>query len=157
MYFAGTFAGEQATEAQRTDLDFFPFPKLGTAFDAEAAIDAPINGFMMSRAPNNPVAARAFLEFVATGAAQEIYVRANPNRIAAAKDTDTSGYTDLQRKMQRVIGSAGRIAQFLDRDARPDFAGVNGMQRFLQDFLAQPDRDLDAYLVGIQAFADSLS
>jgi multiple sugar transport system substrate-binding protein len=157
MYFAGTFAGEQADAAQAKDLDFFPFPSLGTAYDGETAIDAPINGFMLSRSPRNPVAARAFLEYVGTAEAQLIYVKANPNRIAAARDTDTSGYTGRQQAMVRVIGSAGRIAQFLDRDSRPDFTGVNGMQRFLQDFLADPAQDLDRYLAGIQAFWDSLT
>ena len=34
MYFLGTFAGQQATDpAVAADLDFFPFPTMGTAFD----------------------------------------------------------------------------------------------------------------------------
>jgi multiple sugar transport system substrate-binding protein len=83
-------------------------------------------------------------------------VTANPNRIALAKDSDTSGYTSFQKKMADAISGAGRLAQFLDRDSRPDFTGPQGMQRFLQDFLADPSQDLDAYLRGIQAFWDSL-
>jgi multiple sugar transport system substrate-binding protein len=76
--------------------------------------------------------------------------------VAAAKDADTSGYTPFQKKMAEIIGNSGAIAQFLDRDTRPDFAGPNGMQKFLQDFLADPDLDLDAFLSGIQTFYDSL-
>ena len=46
MYFLGTFAGQQATDpAIHDDLDFFPFPTLGTRFDGELGIDAPIDGF----------------------------------------------------------------------------------------------------------------
>jgi multiple sugar transport system substrate-binding protein len=64
MIYLGTFAAEQAPAADRADLDIFAFPALGTSYDAEAAIEAPINGFMMSTKPANPTAARAFLEYV---------------------------------------------------------------------------------------------
>ena len=156
MYFAGTFAGEQADEATRPDLDFFPFPLLGTPYDDEHAIDAPINGFMMSPSPADPDAARALLEFLATGEAQVLYVTENPNRIAVARDADTSGYTDLQRKMERILAGAGRIAQFLDRDTRPDFAGPTGLQAFFADFLSDPEQDLGALLGRVQQHWDSL-
>ena len=156
MYFSGTFAGEQTDEAGREDLEMFAFPPAGTQFDHEQSIDAPINGFMLSRAPASPDVAKAFLEYVAGGAAQTMYVTANPNRIALAKDADTTGYTTFQRRMADAIGGAGRLTQFLDRDSRPDFTGPQGMQRFLQDFLADPGQDLNAYLGRIQAFWDSL-
>jgi hypothetical protein len=48
------------------------------------------------------------------------------------------------------------MAQFLDRDARADFAGPSGMQGFLLEFLSNPDLDLDELLGGIQAYYDSL-
>ncbi len=156
MIFLATFAGEQATDDQREDLSMFHFPLAGTEFDGELAIDAPINGFMLSRQPAQPAAARAFLEFVGTPTAQLIYVESNPNRIAAARDADTSGYTSFQRQMAEVIAGAGRMAQFLDRDSRPDFAGPNGMQAFLQDFIHDPEQDLGRLLARIQDFWDSL-
>lgn len=157
MYFLGTFAAEQATEEERADLDFFPFPLLGTEWDDERAIDGPINGFMMSRSPRNPAAARRLLEFLGSGEAQDIYLEANPSRIATAQDADASGYTPFQRKSAEIMARAGRIAQFFDRDTRPDFAGPNGMQGLLQRFLGEPDLDLDPYLADIQAFWDSLT
>jgi heme-degrading monooxygenase HmoA len=58
--------------------------------------------------------------------------------------------------MAEIIGNSQKIAQFLDRDTRPDFAGPNGMQGFLQTFLTDPDQDLDAFLGTIQSFWDSL-
>ena len=157
MYFLGTFAGEQATDpAVHDDLDFFPFPTLGTQYDSEAAIDAPIDGFMVSAKAKNLDQAKAFMEFLATGDAINIFLASSPNNVAAAKDADTSKYTPFQQKMAEIIGGAQKIAQFLDRDTRPDFAGANGMQGFLQNFLGNPKQDLDKFLSGIQAFYDSL-
>ena len=157
MYFLGTFAGEQATDkAVHDDLDFFPFPTFGTQYDAEAAIDAPIDGFMVSAKAKNVDGAKAFMEYLATGEAQGIFLASSPNNVAAAKDADTSTYSPFQKKMAEIIGGAQKIAQFLDRDTRPDFAGANGMQGFLQNFLGNPSQDLDKFLSGIQSFYDTL-
>ena len=76
--------------------------------------------------------------------------------MAAANDADTSAYTPFQQRMVEIIAGSGAIAQFLDRDTRPDFAGPQGMQGFLQNFLDNPDQDLDAFLQGIQDFWDTL-
>ena len=94
---------------------------------------------------------------LSTGAAQIVYLTGNPAAgVAAGNDADTSGYTVLQQKSAEIIANSGRIAQFLDRDTRPDFAGPNGMQGFLQDFLQSPDQDLAALQGSIQDFWDSL-
>lgn len=157
MYFLGTFAAEQFPAEEQGDLDFFAFPTLGTEFDGELGIDAPIDGFMLSKAPANPDAAKAFLECMASGAAQIVYLTGNPAAgVAAASDADSSGYTELQKKSAEIIAASGAIAQFLDRDTRPDFAGPNGMQAFLQDFLNAPDQDLAGLQQSIQDFWDSL-
>ena len=157
MYFLGTFAAEQFPAEEQGDLDFFPFPILGTEFDAEMGIDAPIDGFMLSKAPANPDAAKAFLECMSSGAAQIVYLTANPAAgVAAGNDADTSGYTVLQQKAAEIIANSGRIAQFLDRDTRPDFSGPNAMQAFLQDFLQDPDQDLPALQDAMQGYWDSL-
>lgn len=164
MYLLGMFVSQQfkaASDADLADLDFFPFPNLGTQYDAEKALDAPIDGFMIAK--NSPAlakdldAAKAFMEFLATGKAQTIFVTADPGNVAAAKDADTSGYNPLQKKAAELIGSAQKITQFLDRDTRPDFAGPNGMQGFLLDFLKTPDQDLDAFLKKIQSFWGTLT
>jgi multiple sugar transport system substrate-binding protein len=157
MYFMGAFAAEQGTDEQREDLAMFPFPAFGTPFDGERSIDAPINGFMMRPEPRNPAAARSFLEHLASGEAQTLFVTRNPSRIAVATDADRSGYTAYQRAMADVIADAGRIAQFFDRDTRSDFAGPGGMQSFLADFLAEPEQELEPLLADIQAFWDSLT
>ena len=155
---AETFSAAGA--ADFADLDFFPWPNHGTSFDAEKALDAPIDGFMLTaKSPNLAAdmdAAKAFLEFVGTGAAQIIYAKANPSLIGTAKDVDASAYTPLQQNQAKVIGGAQKLTQFLDRDARSDFAGAQGMQAFLINFLQKPDQDLDVFLKGIQDFVDSL-
>ncbi len=168
MYFLGTFAGEQigaaigdsATPEEVAaivdDTDFFAFPVFGTEFDAEMGIDAPIDNLVMAADPANPENAKAILACVATGPAQTIFALANPNLVAVADDADTSGYSAFQKKMSEIIGASGAIGQFLDRDTRPDFAGPQGMQGFLINFIDDPDQDLDVYLQQIQDFWDTL-
>jgi multiple sugar transport system substrate-binding protein len=156
MYFLGTFAVEQAGD-NGPDVGFFPFPLLGTAYDSENAIDAPIDGFMMSANPKNPEAAKAFLKCIGTPEAQVAYVTSpGIGSVAVSPAADTSKYTQVQKDSAEVLKNAGNIAQFLDRDARADFAGPSGMQGFLISFLTDPNQDLDKFLGDIQAYYDSL-
>jgi multiple sugar transport system substrate-binding protein len=156
MYFLGTFAVEQAGE-NGADVGFFPFPLLGTQYDAENAIDAPIDGFMLSANLKNADAAKAFLKCVATPEAQVAYVTSpGIGSVAVSPQADTSKYTDVQKASAEVLKEAGNIAQFLDRDARADFAGPSGMQGFLISFLTDPNQDLDKFLGEIQAYYDTL-
>lgn len=157
MYFLGTFAAEQAAVEDIPDIGFFPWPTLGTEFDGENAIDAPIDGFMLSANPANPEAAKAFLKCVGTPEAQLTYVLTpGIGSVAVSPLADPSGYNTLQAASAEVLKNAGFIAQFLDRDARADFAGPSGMQGFLLSFLSDPTIDLDAFLNDIQAYYDSL-
>jgi multiple sugar transport system substrate-binding protein len=163
LYFHGMFLSQQfqtAGQATLDDLDFFPFPALGTQFDAENALDAPIDGFMLSaKSPTKDKdlnASKAFVEYLGQPATQVTWVTGDKSNIAAAKDADTSGYTGLQKKAAEIIGNAQRITQFLDRDTRPDFAGPNGMQAFLLDWLQKPTQDMAAFQGKIQQFWDSL-
>ncbi|HEY8870317.1 MAG TPA: ABC transporter substrate-binding protein [Candidatus Limnocylindrales bacterium] len=155
---AQTFAA--ASAADLADLAFFPWPAHGTPSDAENALDAPIDGYMITaKSPtlNADLAnAKAFLAFLAKGSTQLTYAKSDPSLIGTAKDVDTSGYTPLQQAQAKVIGDAQKLTQFLDRDARSDLAGPNGMQAFLVNFLQNPNQDLDAYLKKIQDFVDSL-
>jgi multiple sugar transport system substrate-binding protein len=157
MYFFGTFAADQATDpAVFNDLGLFAFPTLGTAYDAEMAIDAPVDGLMLSRSPKNLAGARSILACAATGPAQLEYVAAEPTTVAANVNADTSGYWDYQKQMDAVLAASKRIAQFFDRDTRPDFAGPTGMQRYLRSFLANPNQDLSALQRRIRAFYEAL-
>jgi multiple sugar transport system substrate-binding protein len=156
MYFIGSFATAAATPEVQADLAFFPFPLFGNQYDGENAIDAPIDGLMLSKAPANLAADKTLLECLATGPAELAYLNSDPTGVGANSHVDTSGYSDLQKQMATITAGSNKIAQFLDRDTRPDFAGSNGMQTFLADFLTKPNQDLDAYLKKIQASWDVL-
>jgi multiple sugar transport system substrate-binding protein len=164
MYLLGLFVTAQfaATKdpADIADVDFFPFPSLGTTFDAEKALDAPIDTWeIASKSPNLAAetdAAKAYLEFWAKGSTQLLMFQNQPGLIPTGTDTDTSTYSALQKKAVEIVSAAQRITQFLDRDTRSDFAGSNGMQSFLQKFLADPTQDLAKYQASIQAFWDGL-
>jgi multiple sugar transport system substrate-binding protein len=164
MFLLGLFMSSvfSATKdpADINDLDFFPYPNLGTQYDAEAALDAPIDTWQIAaKSPNLTAetdAAKAYLEFWAKGSTQGIFFEHQPGFIPTAKDADTSKYSDLQKKAVQVVGNAKRITQFLDRDTRSDFAGPQGMQGFLQKFLADPKQDLAGLQKTIQDYWDSL-
>ncbi len=164
MYLLGLFVSAQfsATKdpADLEDLDFFPFPNLGTQYDAEKALDAPIDTIQISaKSPKLAAeldAAKAYLEFWSKGTTQLIMFKNQPGLIPTATDADTSGYSALQKKAVAVVSEAQKITQYFDRDTRSDFAGANGAQSLLQKFLANPTQDLAAYQKSIQDFWDQL-
>jgi multiple sugar transport system substrate-binding protein len=151
---------QAAGAAALADLDFFPWPNHGKGFDDEAALDAPIDGYMVTA--NSPskdadlANSKALMAFLGMGSTQGIYAKADTSLIAAANDADQSTYTALQKKQVAVIAAAKKLTQFLDRDSNPDFTGPNGMGSFLIDFLSNPNQDLTAFLAKIQKFQDSL-
>ncbi len=164
MYLLGLFVSDvfKATgnPADIDDLDFFPFPDMGTQYDSEKALDAPIDIWMVTKKSptiNKDLGqAKAFLEFFAKGSTQGLMFQNAPGLIPTAKDADTSTFSPLQKKAQQIISGAQRITQFFDRDSRPDFAGPNGMQNFLLTFLANPSKDPATLQGTMQAFWDSL-
>jgi len=164
MYLLGLFVSAQfaATKvaADLDDLDFFPFPNMGTQYDAEKALDAPIDTIQISaKSPKLAAemdAAKAYLEFWSKGTTQLIMFKNQPGLIPTATDADTSGYSALQKKAVAIVSEAQKITQYFDRDTRSDFAGANGAQSLLQKFLANPTQDLAAYQKSIQDFWDQL-
>ena len=164
MYLLGLFVSQEFTAAgspaDLADLDFFAYPNLGTQYDAEKALDAPIDVIMMSAKSRSlqqdMAAAKAYVEFWSKGSTQLLMFEQGTGLIPTANDTDTSSYTALQKKAVQIVSSANKITQFLDRDSRPDFAGANGMQSFLAKFLSNPNQDLPTLQGQIQNFWDSL-
>jgi multiple sugar transport system substrate-binding protein len=142
------------------NLDFFPWPDMGTQYDAEKALDAPIDIVMMSaksRTLNKDKSqAKQWLQFYGKGSSQLLMFKEAPGFIPTAKDVDTSSYSALQKKAAQIVGQAQKITQFFDRDSRPDFAGANGMQGFLQRFLANPTQNTAGLQTQMQQFWDSL-
>lgn len=137
MIFQGTDqVGPQVSKSSLADLDFFPFPQIDSQYPTDSGIDAPIDGFLMSAKVNNHAGAVAFMEYLGSAKAEEAFLKPNPSDIGTATDYDTSTYTPLQKKSVQIIQSTKNIAQFLDRDTRPDFAYPivqNAMNSFLNN------------------------
>jgi multiple sugar transport system substrate-binding protein len=137
MYLLGMFVGQQFQGAAKDDLDFFAFPEIDSTVGTDT-VEAPIDGFMLSKKLKNEEGAKKLLEYLADTEAVQTYLKSDPNNIAANTKADTSGYNSLQKKAVELIGSAKHISQFLDRDTRPDFASTV-MIPSLQTFIRNPN------------------
>jgi multiple sugar transport system substrate-binding protein len=151
MYLLGSFVAQQVDKG--ADLDFFIFPEIDPAVGTDA-IDAPIDGFMMSAKPSNEAAAKAFLAYAGTPEAESLYLKASPGNVAANAGADTSAYTALDKKSAEVIKNAKSIAQFLDRDTRPDFASTVMLPQ-LQAFIKDP-KNISSILNSIESQKKSI-
>jgi multiple sugar transport system substrate-binding protein len=148
MYVLGMFVGQQFTGADAADLDYFPFPQIGEEH-AQDAVEAPIDGFMISSKVKNADGAKQLLKYLASAEAQNLYLTSDPNNVATNDKADTGGYSALQKKAAELVGGAKHISQFLDRDTRPDFASTV-MIPSLQSFLNDP-QDIDGLVKQIEA------
>lgn len=133
--------GQQFPESEQQDLDFFPFPVINPEHGQDA-VEAPIDGYLLAKKSRNlkndktMESAKDLLKWLATGEAEDIYLRHDPNNIAVSSEADTSGYTPLQRQAVELVSGAKQISQFLDRDTRPDFSStvmIPAIQRFIGD------------------------
>src|SRR6266498_566432 len=102
MFLLGMFVGQQFKGADKNDLDFFAFPEINPQF-AQDSVEAPIDGFMLSRKLKNEDGAKKLLEYMAGTEAVETYLKSDPNNIAANTKADTSGYNALQKQKQSIF------------------------------------------------------
>ncbi|MFE9097962.1 ABC transporter substrate-binding protein [Streptomyces sp. NPDC007264] len=148
MYLLGSFVAQQFTDkADLDDLDFFAFPEINPAYGQDT-VEAPTDGFMLSKAPKNKAGARKLLEYLGTPAAEQIYLKSDSSVVAASSKADTSSYTALQKKAYEMISGAKSLTQFMDRDSRPDFTSTV-MQPSLQNFVRNP-KGIDGLLSSIE-------
>jgi multiple sugar transport system substrate-binding protein len=135
MYLLGSFVTQQFTDpAVLADIDFFPFPEI--AVEGMDAVEAPIDGLMLSKKGGTNQAARDYLAFLGSAAGQEAYFSVDTANLMTAKDADTSTYTEFNKKLAGVIADAKSISQFFDRDALPAMANnvmIPALQGFLKD------------------------
>ena len=135
MYLLGSFVTQQFTDpAVLADIDFFPFPEIAT--EGMDAVEAPIDGLMLSKKGGTNQAARDFLAFMGSPAGQEAYFSVDKSNLMTAKGADTSGYSEFNKKLADVIANAKSISQFFDRDALPAMANnvmIPALQGFLKD------------------------
>jgi len=147
MYLLGLFVAQQFAENEQDDLDFFTFPEVDSNIGSDA-LDAPIDGWMMAKKPKNEAAAKKWLGYLGTGPAGSIVGKSDPGTLAANSQADTSSYGALKKKAAEIVGSAKSIAQFLDRDTRPDFASTV-MIPSLQSYIKNP-KDAASILKSIE-------
>ncbi|WP_046728151.1 ABC transporter substrate-binding protein [Streptomyces humi] len=148
MYVLGSFVGQQFTnKADLDDLDFFAFPEMNPAYGQDT-VEAPTDGFMVSKSPKNHDGVVKLMEYLGTPEAEQIYLKADNSVVAASSKADTSSYTALQKKAYTMISGAKNLTQFMDRDSRPDFTSTV-MQPGLQKFLQNP-KGIDSLLSSIE-------
>ncbi|UXY23971.1 ABC transporter substrate-binding protein [Streptomyces cynarae] len=148
MYLLGSFVAQQFTnQADVEDLDFFAFPEINSAYGQDT-VEAPTDGFMLSKSPKNHAGAVQLLEFLGTPEAESFYLASDPSVVAASSNAPTSSYTALQKKAYDMIGGAKSLTQFMDRDSRPDFTSTV-MQPALQNFVRDP-KGVDGILSSIE-------
>jgi multiple sugar transport system substrate-binding protein len=153
MYFLGLFVAQQFSAAEQDDIDFFNFPEIDSTIGA-GALDAPIDGWMMAKKPKNEDAAKAWLGYIGGAAAGGVVAKSDPGTLAANSDSDKSAYSALKKKAADIVGSATSIAQFLDRDTRPDFASTV-MIPSLQSYIKNPG-DIAGILKSVEAQKKSI-
>jgi multiple sugar transport system substrate-binding protein len=148
MFLLGSFVGQQFTDpADHADLDFFAYPSINEQFGQDS-LDAPIDGFLLSRKPKNVTAAKQLLTYLGSAAAENTYLKTDSNDVGANKKANKASYTALQKKAATMIAGAKHIAQYMDRDTRPDFASTV-MIPALQTFLNNPS-DVNGLVKSIQ-------
>lgn len=135
MYLLGSFVTQQFTDAATlADIDFFPFPEI--AMEGQDAVEAPIDGLLLSKKGGDNQAARDFMAFVGSAEGQDTYAAVDSSNIATVKGADTSKFSALNKKCADTIANAKSISQFFDRDALPAMANnvmIPALQGFIKD------------------------
>ena len=116
MFLLGLFMNEQFLEEERDRL--LHVPEIDSAIGADA-IDALIDGFCMSADLDNEAGAKDFPAWLSSAEADAATEAGFP-LIWANSNADCS-LPPLQQKGAEFIAEQASIAQFLDRDTRPDF------------------------------------
>ncbi|MET7744295.1 ABC transporter substrate-binding protein [Streptomyces sp. NPDC005385] len=138
MMFQGTnqvAAQFVSDKADLDDLDFFPFPAINPKWGQDY-MDAPTDGFMLSKKAKNPAAAKALLEYIGTAAAEAEYLKSDQWDVGLAKGLQVPTYNAIQKKSVIEIGKCKAVAQFMDRDADPAMA--TAMISLIQKFIGDP-------------------
>ncbi len=138
MLFQGSnqVAQQYVTDgANVDDLDFFVYPAINPAY-AQDYMDAPTDGFMLSKKAKNVDGAKAILEYIGTGAAEAGFLKTDQWDVGLANGLNVPTYDAIQKKSVQAIGQCKAVAQFMDRDADPAMA--NAMIAIIQKFIDDP-------------------
>jgi multiple sugar transport system substrate-binding protein len=123
------------SKANLPDLDFFPYPTINTAYGQDY-MDAPTDGFMLSKKAKNVDAAKKVLEYIGTADAEANFLKTDFYDVGLANGLQAPTYSAIQKKAVTAIGSCKAVAQFMDRDTDPAMANV--MIALIQKFIDNP-------------------
>ncbi|WP_069465060.1 ABC transporter substrate-binding protein [Actinacidiphila rubida] len=138
MMFQGTnqvAAQYVSDKANLDDLDFFVFPEINPQWGQDY-MDAPTDGFMLSKKAKNPDAAKAILKYIGTGAAESEYLKTDQWDVGLVNGLQVPTYNAIQKKSVAEIAKCKSVAQFMDRDSDPAMA--NAMISIIQKFIDDP-------------------
>jgi multiple sugar transport system substrate-binding protein len=158
MMFQGTnqvAANYVADKKDLADLDFFPYPVINQTY-AQDYMDAPTDGFCMSKSPKNADAARAVLEYIGTGDAEASFLKTDQWDVGLAEGLSVPTYNAVQTKSVQAIGACKAVSQFMDRDTDPGFAS-NVMIPAIQSFIDKHSTsDISSLQKSIEAQAKTI-
>jgi len=134
MQVMGAFHASIYTDpADLADLALFPFPEIEKANGREA-VEAPIDGYMLStHAQKNLVNSKSAAAFIGSTDYANAILSVSPTSLFANKNMPKPENA-FARQQVELVQSCKYIAQFFDRDSRPDFASPifsNAIQKFL--------------------------
>ena len=138
MMFQGTdqVAAQYVTDkADLDDLDFFVFPEINPDH-GQYYMDAPTDGFMLSRKAQNVDAAKQALTYIGTGPAEAGFLYTDAWDVGLITGLRMRSYNAIQTKSVTEIGKCKAVAQFMDRDADPAMA--TAMIGIVQQFIDNP-------------------
>lgn len=153
MYLMGDFIRDSLTPETAEDIDFFRFPIIDP--DVPIGEDAPTDGFFIAANSQNPEAAKAFLAYLGSIEVQT-YNAETLGRLPTHSGVDRSMFNESQQKGLALIDGADYVAQFYDRDTRPEVADM-GMNVFMEfwddpsdiDTLLELLADLEAFRIEV--------
>ena len=134
MQVMGAFHASIYTDpADLADLALFPFPQIDPKYGREA-VEAPIDGYMLSTsAAKNASASKGLAAFIGSTAYGNAVLKVSPTSLFSNSNMPKPT-NEFALSQVKLVQSCKYIAQFFDRDSRPDFASpifANALQKFL--------------------------
>ena len=125
MFLLGGFLTGAMKPANAKDVDFFPFPVINPRWGQDS-IDAPIDGYMISKSPKNLAGAKKLVGFLGTAPAIDAYLKINSGNLGSNRRTNTvqvlaaaeeGGEADRRDQAHRPVHGPRHTARLrLDRD-----------------------------------------
>ena len=154
MYYEGGFMGNFARDnfpdlVGGTDYTFFNFPEIDPAYGTPV-----VGGGDFAVALKNNAAARAFIDFLASPQASEVWAKAAAGaRITPNQKVSADLFADPLTALEAGFIKDAEIFVFDGSDLAPSAVGGDAMFTGLQNFIQNPD-DIQGVLEFIEEAAD---